>query len=107
MAADLIFNAGVPPYRHDEYEGGSNSDDEGCKRKKEFSDLFKKQMNMRKVNRSRRKKIVLVFLGFFFRFFYRGVAGKATQRSFCCTSVCQLLAEGRYEVVRPSEVGLR
>lgn len=52
-AADWVFNAGVSPCRHDEYEGG-NSDDEGAQRKKEFSDLFKKQMSMRKVSQGRR-----------------------------------------------------
>lgn len=69
-AADRVFNAGVPPCRHDEYEGG-NSEDEGVQRKKDFSDLFKKQMSMRKVSQGR----------------------------FCRTSACQLLAEGRYEAL--------
>uniref|UniRef100_A0A1A8E119 ATP-dependent DNA helicase n=1 Tax=Nothobranchius kadleci TaxID=1051664 RepID=A0A1A8E119_NOTKA len=45
-----LYEGGKTGYgfeRHDEGEGGSG-DDEVKKRKKEFSDLFKKQMNMRK-----------------------------------------------------------
>lgn len=50
IADQLFSNASVAPYRHDEYEGG-NSDDESLKRKNDFSDLFKRQMSMRKVSR--------------------------------------------------------
>lgn len=68
--------------RFDEPEAGSSEDD-GSKRKKEFSDLFKKQMNLRKVNHVFSTNLL----------FAR--ASEATQRSFVwhlSTSVCQLLA---------------
>ncbi|GLD60569.1 ATP-dependent DNA helicase Q5 [Lates japonicus] len=43
--------------RYDEGEGGSAEDD-NLKRKKEFSDLFKKQMNLRKGSDSQREEFV-------------------------------------------------
>lgn len=46
---NLLTNTNVTPCRHDEEEGQEGNDDT-TKRKKEFSDLFKKQMNLRKVN---------------------------------------------------------
>uniref|UniRef100_A0A672YB18 ATP-dependent DNA helicase n=1 Tax=Sphaeramia orbicularis TaxID=375764 RepID=A0A672YB18_9TELE len=47
-----LYEGGRKGYGFERYdeEGGSNSDEETRQRKKEFSDLFKKQMNMRKVN---------------------------------------------------------
>ncbi|KAG7243713.1 hypothetical protein INR49_011270 [Caranx melampygus] len=50
-------NTSVTPCRYDEEEGGDESDDVG-KRKKEFSDLFKKQMNLRKGTDSQREDFV-------------------------------------------------
>lgn len=43
-----LINAGIT-CRYDE-EGGDSGEDDGTKRKKQFSDMFKKQMNIRKVN---------------------------------------------------------
>ncbi|XP_035511640.1 ATP-dependent DNA helicase Q5 [Morone saxatilis] len=43
--------------RYDEVDGGSSEDD-GTKRKKDFSDLFKKQMNMRKGTEGPREDFV-------------------------------------------------
>ncbi|XP_073351291.1 ATP-dependent DNA helicase Q5 [Pagrus major] len=45
--------------RFDEAEGGGSSEDDGPKRKKEFSDLFKKQMSLRKGADGRREDFVL------------------------------------------------
>lgn len=86
----------VSPCRYDERDAGSSEDD-STKRKKDFSDLFKQQMNLRKVNRSNQhvqaveKQILAVFV------------------LFClCTSVCQLCgAGGRGLVVNHSHMFIR
>ncbi|TWW69611.1 ATP-dependent DNA helicase Q5 [Takifugu flavidus] len=44
-------------FQHDESEGG-HSEDDGTKRKKEFSELFKKQMGLRKASESWREDFV-------------------------------------------------
>ncbi|KAM4531141.1 ATP-dependent DNA helicase Q5 isoform 2-T2 [Odontesthes bonariensis] len=53
-----LYEGGKKGYgfeRYDDEESGSGEDD-GTKRKKDFSDLFKKQMNMRKGSDSRREE---------------------------------------------------
>lgn len=60
------FDCDVTPCRYDEGETGSGEEDTG-KRKKEFSDLFKKQMKLRKVISN---NYWLLILGCFFNAFF-------------------------------------
>lgn len=47
----MEIDADLIPYRYDESEG--NNDDDSTKRKKGFSELFKKQMGLRRVSHTR------------------------------------------------------
>uniref|UniRef100_A0A3Q1FCI0 ATP-dependent DNA helicase n=1 Tax=Acanthochromis polyacanthus TaxID=80966 RepID=A0A3Q1FCI0_9TELE len=56
--ADL-YEGGKKGYGFERFdEGGEDSEDDSTKRKKEFSDLFKKQMNLRKGSDSQREDFV-------------------------------------------------
>ncbi|XP_034749198.1 ATP-dependent DNA helicase Q5 isoform X1 [Etheostoma cragini] len=54
-----LYEGGKKGYGFERYdEGDASSEDDGSNRKKEFSDLFKRQMNMRKVADSQREVFV-------------------------------------------------
>nr|XP_046272322.1 ATP-dependent DNA helicase Q5 isoform X2 [Scatophagus argus] len=54
-----LYEGGKKGYGFERYdEGDDNSDDDSKKRKKEFSDLFKKQMSLRKANEGLREDFV-------------------------------------------------
>ncbi|XP_028456052.1 ATP-dependent DNA helicase Q5 [Perca flavescens] len=54
-----LYEGGKKGYGFERYdEGDASSEDDGSNRKKEFSDLFKRQMNMRKVTDSQREDFV-------------------------------------------------
>lgn len=59
----LMDNSDLITFRHDEeWEDGGSGEDEGATRKKEFGGLYKKQMNMRKVNHQNTHTLSLDFL---------------------------------------------
>uniref|UniRef100_A0A8C9X666 ATP-dependent DNA helicase n=1 Tax=Sander lucioperca TaxID=283035 RepID=A0A8C9X666_SANLU len=54
-----LYEGGKKGYGFERYdEGDASSEDDGSNRKKEFSDLFKRQMNMRKATDSQREDFV-------------------------------------------------
>uniref|UniRef100_A0A8C9X4D2 ATP-dependent DNA helicase n=1 Tax=Sander lucioperca TaxID=283035 RepID=A0A8C9X4D2_SANLU len=57
-----LYEGGKKGYGFERYdEGDASSEDDGSNRKKEFSDLFKRQMNMRKVNHHNQHTQTLFF----------------------------------------------
>lgn len=75
MENKVELDADIIPYRYDESEG--NNDDDSTKRKKGFSELFKKQMGLRRVSLTRQCTKAL-FSRIFFVFF-----SSTTKETFC------------------------